>query len=47
MMNHLYLLPEYQKRRVAKMTFDSSCIDGKQIPKIEVYAPRKRNQKNS
>ena len=45
MLNHLYLLPEYQKRRVAKMTFDSTCADGKQIPKIEVYAAVKKAKK--
>ncbi len=37
MLPHLYLLPEYQKRGVAKMTFTSDCLDQKQIPKIEIY----------
>ncbi len=37
MLPHLYLIPEYQKRNVAKITFNEACIDKKQIPKIEIF----------
>lgn len=37
MMPHLYLLPEYQKRNVAKITFFGDCVDKKTIPKIEIF----------
>lgn len=37
MMNHLYLLPEYKKRNIAKLTFFGECIDRNVIPKIEIY----------
>lgn len=37
MLLHLYLIPEYQKRGVAKITFHEGCIDKKQIPNIEIY----------
>jgi len=40
---HLYLLPEYKKRRVAKITFNQDCvIDKKNLPLIEVYETKKR-----
>jgi ATP-dependent Clp protease ATP-binding subunit ClpX len=37
MLPHLYLLPEYQKRNVAKITFYGDCINKKQLPKIEIF----------
>lgn len=37
LMPHLYLIPEYQKRNVAKVTFTEKCIDKKEIPKIEIF----------
>jgi ATP-dependent Clp protease ATP-binding subunit ClpX len=43
MMPHLYLIPEYQKRNVAKITFHSGCIDKKEIPKIDIF---EREQKS-
>jgi len=40
---HLYLIPEYKKRKVAKMTFNQDCVkDKKNLPLIEVYAAKKR-----
>ena len=35
MLSHLYLIPEYKKRNVTKVTFDGDCIDKNKIPKIE------------
>jgi ATP-dependent Clp protease ATP-binding subunit ClpX len=37
MMPHLYLIPEYKKRNVAKLTFYGDCVDKKQIPKIDQF----------
>jgi len=37
MLPHLYIIPEYQKRRVAKVTFHGNCVDKKEIPKIEIF----------
>ena len=47
LMPHLYLIPEYQKRQVAKITFNHSCINQKQIPKIEIYEKVKKLVKAS
>ena len=44
MMPHQYLIPEYKKRNVAKITFSGECVDKKQIPKIEIYE-KKRTKK--
>jgi ATP-dependent Clp protease ATP-binding subunit ClpX len=38
---HLYLLPEYQKRNVSKLTFDEECIKSKKIPALEIGVSKK------
>ena len=45
MLPHLYIIPEYQKRNVAKITFDEECINKKELPKIEIFI--KKNIANS
>lgn len=40
MLPHLYIIPEYQKRGVAKVTFHSGCVENKEIPKIEIFAKK-------
>jgi ATP-dependent Clp protease ATP-binding subunit ClpX len=37
MLPHQYIIPEYKKRRVAKVTFHGNCVDKKEIPKIEIF----------
>lgn len=37
MLPHMYLIPEYQKKNVAKMTFFGECIDKNILPKIEIF----------
>ncbi|VVC06110.1 ATP-dependent Clp protease ATP-binding subunit ClpX [uncultured archaeon] len=34
---HLYLIPEYQKRNVAKLTFTGDCLDKETLPRIEIF----------
>lgn len=41
MLMHLYLLPEYKKRDVAKITFFEDCIDKQKLPKIEIFEKKK------
>jgi ATP-dependent Clp protease ATP-binding subunit ClpX len=46
MMPHQYLIPEYKKRNVAKITFFGECVDKKQVPKIEIFEKKKVAKKS-
>ena len=41
MLPHLYLIPEYKKRSVTKVTFNGECVTKNQIPKIEILEKKK------